>query len=1033
MFRFCVKSSSRLIQPGSLISSPLCFQKHFSTSAKELFTPTDLFASRHLGSKDEDIQRMLQTIGFTSLEEMSNHIVPSSIRHSKPLDLKSKDTRSETELLSELREIVSQNEVKRSFIGLGFHNSHTPKIILRNILENPAWYTAYTPYQAEISQGRLEMLLNFQTMVGDLTGLKFANASLLDEGTAASEALLLSSHAYQKPKTLSADKAAKAEQTYFVSRLCHPNTIEVVKTRSEALGHQVIVGDHETFDFEANPVCGALIQYPTTEGTVLDYAQLVERVHKTGGLVACATDLLSLTLLKPPGEFGCDIAIGNSQRFGVPLGFGGPHAAFMAVQNSNLQRKMPGRIIGVSKDSRGKAALRLTLQTREQHIRRDKATSNICTAQALLAIVATSYALFHGPSGLKQIAERTHKISVLLSHLLEKIGFKNVNPVYFDTIHVPVPNADRLMKEAEKNGLNLRKLTEKSVSISLDETVTFQDIRSIVKTFSDINGNNTAVRELNLNDLTNSVESIICQTHNEGKKFVRSSEFLTHEIFHRYHTEHEFLRYINRLVAKDYSLIHGMIPLGSCTMKLNATSEMIPITWPEISNIHPFSPESQLKGYHQLISSLEQDLCRITGFAAVSLQPNAGSQGEYSGLLVIKQYFRSIGQESRNICLIPSSAHGTNPASAVMVGFKVVVINCLDNGYINVDHLKTLIAQYSSQIAAIMVTYPSTFGVYEENIREICDLVHQAGAQVYMDGANMNAQVGLTSPGEIGADVCHLNLHKTFCIPHGGGGPGVGPVCVAKHLVPFLPSKPTSSNVSLPNYHSNSSINTSEFDHTPNKGIPTGPVCSTPYGSASILPISWMYINLMGEAKLKKATQVAILNANYMKTRLDPYYLIKFTSNTKRVAHEFVIDLRPLKKTANVEAEDVAKRLIDYGFHAPTMSWPVPGTLMVEPTESESKEELDRFVDAMISIREEIREIEEGKLKIEESALAGAPHTVDVVSSSEWNRKYSREQAAYPSDWSKRAKFWPSVGRVDNTYGDRHVVCSCPPLSDYQS
>ncbi len=947
--------------------------------------PTDRFEHRHIGPQDDEIAQMLEHMGFASLDALINKVVPAQIRLKQPLQLGK--GKGEHELIQELRAIASQNKIFRSYIGMGYSGCITPPVILRNILENPGWYTQYTPYQAEIAQGRLEALLNFQTVIKDLTGLDIANASLLDEGTAAAEAMAMS-YNVQKKKTAT---------TFFVSERCHPQTIEIIHTRAVPLGIKVVVGDHQTFTFAEGTTFGALLQYPATDGSIQDYQAFIEQAHAAGALVTVATDLLSLTLLTPPGEFGADIAVGNSQRLGVPLGYGGPHAAFFATK-ATYQRKIPGRIVGLSHDVHGNDALRLALQTREQHIRRDKATSNICTAQVLLAVTASMYAVYHGPAGLKQIAERVHLLTAVLATGLKQLGFELVSEQYFDTLQVKLGSLK--VKEVEMRSqahqINLRSVDVHTVGISLDETTTATDLLDILKVFSD--------EALSLEDLAATAKTSL------PENLQRTSPYLTHPVFNQHHSETELLRYMQRLQNKDLSLTTSMIPLGSCTMKLNATSEMLPVTWPEFGQIHPFAPVEQTQGYQELFRQLEHSLAEITGFAGISLQPNAGSQGEYSGLLVIRQYHASRGDHHRTICLIPDSAHGTNPASAVMAGMKVVVVGCDPFGNIDVDDLKQKAEQHRENLAALMVTYPSTHGVFEEEIQEICQVIHNCGGQVYMDGANMNAQVGLCRPGDIGADVCHLNLHKTFCIPHGGGGPGMGPIGVQAHLVPFLPTHPVIS------------IGSKE-------GI--GAVSAAPWGSPSILPISWVYISLMGAEGLKKATEVAILNANYIAQRLEKHYPVLFKGKTGMVAHECILDLRQLKKTAGIEVDDIAKRLIDFGFHAPTVSWPVPGTIMVEPTESESKAELDRFCEAMISIRAEIAEIELGQCDRNDNPLKHAPHTAEVVISDTWEHSYSREQAAYPEPWVRDAKFWPAVGRVDNAYGDRNLVCSCPSMDAY--
>jgi glycine dehydrogenase len=918
------------------------------------------FADRHIGPSLEDIQEMLRVVGFPTLDTMIDAAVPQQIRLKKPLALP--QPRGEQELLAELKAIVSKNQVCRSYIGMGYYDCITPPVIQRNILENPGWYTQYTPYQAEISQGRLEALLNFQTMVADLTGLEIANASLLDEATAAAEAVTMC-YGLQ---------GREGRNVFFVSDSCHPQTIAVVRTRALPIGIEIIVGDHAKFALNEK-VFGVLLQYPATDGGILDYGPFIRAVHERKALAVVATDLLALTLLKPPGEFGADIAVGSAQRFGVPMGYGGPHAAFFATRDT-YKRHMSGRLVGVSKDIHGNPALRLALQTREQHIRREKATSNICTAQVLLAIMASMYAVYHGPEGLKKIARRVHALATALA---AAHGEPQKEP-FFDTL--------RFRRAPKPQDLNTREYPDGSWGVSFDETATAEDLRRLA-------GSNVEIL-----------------SGSDFGTFARTTPFLTHPVFNRYHTEHEMLRYIKRLEAKDLSLTTSMIPLGSCTMKLNATAEMLPLTWPEIGRLHPFAPREQTGGYQTLFQQLETWLVEITGFAAVSLQPNAGSQGEYTGLLVIREYQKQRGQDHRNVCLIPLSAHGTNPASAVMAGFRVVAVGCDTQGNIDVTDLRAKAQAHRDDLGALMVTYPSTHGVFEETIREVCQIVHDNGGQVYMDGANMNAQVGLCRPGDMGADVCHLNLHKTFCIPHGGGGPGMGPIAVAGHLAPYLPKHPL-AEVGGP------------------QGI--GPVSAAPWGSASILTIPWMYIALMGGEGLTAATKIAILNANYIAKRLEPHFPTLYKGHGDLVAHECIIDCRQFKATVNVEVEDIAKRLIDYGFHAPTMSWPVPGTLMIEPTESESKAELDRFCDAMIAIHAEIKAIESGSMDRTDNPLKNAPHIAQAVVVDKWEHPYSREQAAFPTPWTREHKFWPSVGRVDNVYGDRHVVCTCLPVEAY--
>lgn len=956
----------------------------------DFLSPTDTFIHRHLGPTDADVGEMLGTLGLQSLEALTAATVPSDIRLHKELDLPLH--RGEQAVLQEIRSIAAQNTLYRSLIGMGYHDCVTPGVIQRNIFENPAWYTQYTPYQAEISQGRLEALVNFQTLVTDLTGLPLANASLLDEATAAAEAMAM---------CLAISRSAGSERKeFFVSHDCHPQTIAVMQTRAEPLGMTLHRGQTQTLDFSNPQLAGILLQYPATDGSVVDYSELVTKAHAAGVLVVVATDLLALTLLRSPGEFGADIAIGSTQRFGVPLGFGGPHAAFLSTAES-FKRQMPGRIVGVSKDATGKPASRLSLQTREQHIRREKATSNICTAQVLLAIMASMYAIYHGPEGLRRIAERVHGMAVVLAEGLRKLGFEVATEAYFDTILVRLTKAQAnlILARANKACINLRSHEDHSIGIALDEVSTEEEIRRLLEIFA---GHDHL--PFQVKDLSHSV------TTGFPANLSRTSTYLTHEVFNRYHSEHEMLRYIHRLEAKDLSLVHSMIPLGSCTMKLNATSEMLPVTWPEFSRLHPFAPQVQTKGYQELFRQLEAWLAEITGFSSVSLQPNAGSQGEYTGLMVIRAYHRSCGDLHRDVCLIPVSAHGTNPASAAMAGMTVVAVACDQQGNVNLADLEAKAAQHRDRLSALMLTYPSTHGVFEADVRRICQIVHTHGGQVYMDGANMNAQVGLCRPGDIGADVCHLNLHKTFCIPHGGGGPGMGPIGVARHLAPFLPGHPVT------HLGGQNSI---------------GPVSAAPYGSPSIVTISWVYIALMGRDGLTKATQVAILNANYMAKRLEKYYPILYRGTAGFVAHEFILDLRQFKETAGVEAMDVAKRLMDYGFHAPTVSFPVAGTLMIEPTESESRAELDRFCEALILIHAEIQAIVEGRQPRTNNLLKNAPHTAQVVTASEWTRPYSREQAAFPAPWVRDHKFWPSVSRIDEAYGDRHLVCTCPPIESY--
>jgi glycine dehydrogenase len=944
------------------------------------------FARRHVGPNDDEVAAMLSEVGFESLGTLIDAAVPKNIRLGRQLELP--EPKSETDALAELRAIAERNKVVRSFIGAGYSDCITPPVIQRNILENPGWYTAYTPYQAEIAQGRLEALLNFQQMIIDLTALDIANASMLDEATAAAEAMSLC-HA-----------VAPNRKTFFVADNCHPQTIAVVQTRAKPLGIEIKIGDYSRFKFDES-VFGALVQYPATDGAIYDYVDFVRQAHDTGALVVVAADILALTLLKPPGEFGVDVAVGNTQRFGVPLGFGGPHAAYFATRDQ-YKRHMPGRLVGVSHDAEGRPAYRLALQTREQHIRRDKATSNICTAQVLLAVIASMYVVYHGPKGLRAIAERVHRLTSQLADGLRALGCTLTHENFFDTVRVEVESSEVILEHAARADCNLRALSPRAIGISFDETTTPRDIELLMSIFR-----GTAVRDLADDNLGEPPIRI-------PQSAIRNSQFLTHPIFNTHDTETEMLRYLKKLESRDLSLTTSMIPLGSCTMKLNATAEMFPISWPEISKLHPFAPTEQTAGYKQICEQLEDWLAEITGFDAISLQPNAGSQGEFAGLLAIREFHASRGEADRNVCLIPTSAHGTNPASAVMAGFNVVSVACLKDGDIDLADLRAKADQYARDLAALMVTYPSTHGVFEPTIREICDIVHAHGGQVYMDGANMNAQCGLCSPGDYGADVCHLNLHKTFCIPHGGGGPGVGPIGVAKHLVSFLPSA------------ANIDHRTSTTEHR------VGPVAAAPYGSASILTITWMYIRMMGPEGLKQASEVAILNANYIAKRLDSYFPVLFKGKHGLVAHECIVDLRQWK-SVGIEVEDVAKRLMDYGFHAPTVSFPVAGTMMIEPTESEPKHELDRFCDAMISIHAEMEAIASGKQDRQNNLLKNAPHTARQIASDKWDRPYSREQAAFPAPWTREHKFWPVVARIDNVYGDRNLFCSCPPVEDFEN
>ena len=958
-------------------------------------SPPDQFPTRHIGPRPEDVAEMLRVLGVPSLDKLIDDVVPPEIRLARALQLPPSVT--ELELLEELQALGAQNQIWRSFIGMGYADCITPPVIQRNILENPGWYTQYTPYQAEISQGRLEALLNFQTMIADLTGLPIANASLLDEATAAAEAMTM---LHAVAPAAAADKPA---QTFLVSDACHPQTIDVVRTRAQPLGIDVVVADVETFDFAHGGVFGVLVQYPSTDGALRDPRALCARAHAAGALVVMAADLLALTVLTPPGELGADVAVGRAQRVGVPLGYGGPHAAVLSTKDEWV-RKMPGRIIGVSKDAHGHVALRMALQTREQHIRREKATSNICTAQVLLAVVASMYGVYHGPKGLRAIASRVAGFTTVLARGLSRLGITVKHAAFFDTLRVEGSAADvtAWIHAAEARRMNLRRLDARAVGVSLDETTRAEDVQALWDVFAKA-GSGDAKPRFTVADLAREIAD--GDAVSAPADLRRTSAYLTHPVFNRHHSETEILRYMRRLESRDLSLTRSMIPLGSCTMKLNATAEMVPITWPSWNRLHPFAPVAQAAGYRVIFKQLETMLAEITGFAGVSLQPNAGSQGEYAGLLVIRQYHRSRGQETRDICLIPSSAHGTNPASAAMAGYRVVVVACDDRGNVDLGDLARKAAEHRDRLAALMVTYPSTHGVFEQEIKKICAIVHEHGGQVYMDGANMNAQVGLCRPGDIGADVCHLNLHKTFCIPHGGGGPGMGPIGVAKHLAPFLPRHPV--------------VETGGAE-----GI--GAISAAPWGSASILLISWAYIRMMGADGLTEATRIAILNANYIAKRLDASYPVFYRGEKGFVAHECIVDMRHLKKLAGVDVEDVAKRLIDYGFHAPTMSFPIPSTMMIEPTESEPKAELDRLCDAMIAIRGEIAEIEDGKAPREGNVLKNAPHTAAFLLASEWTAPYSREKAAFPLPSLRDDKFWPAVARLNNVLGDRKLFCSCP-------
>ncbi len=967
-----------------------------SRTHRDPLDPTDTFARRHLGPRDADIAGMLAELGFGSVDELIAATIPASIRMAAPLQLDDPTNtgqfreRGEHETLVALRAIASRNEVWRSFIGMGYSGTIVPGVILRNVLESPAWYTAYTPYQPEISQGRLEALLNFQTMITELTGLGVANASMLDEATAAAEAMTMC-------RAITGGRSA-----FFVANTCHPQTIAVVETRASGVGIEVVIEDPMTADFTAREYAGVLVQYPDTNGTLHDWTALAARAHAAGAQVVAACDPLALTLFAPPASWGADIAVGSAQRLGVPMGFGGPHAGFMATRVEHV-RRMPGRLIGVSRDRHGAPALRLAIQTREQHIKRDRATSNICTAQVLLAVMAGLYGTYHGPDGLVKIARRVRHATATLANGITALGHTIAPGTWFDSLRITLAgtNAAAVTSCASSLKINLRSFADGSLGVTLDETVASTDIDDLLACFaagtkgsrSNASGPNT----------TPAIPSAL----------ERRGTFMTQDVFNTHHSETDLLRYIKRLESKDLSLCHSMIPLGSCTMKLNATSELLPVSWPEFGALHPFAPREQWKGYGELFKTLESWLASITGFAAVSLQPNAGSQGEYAGLMAIRAYHASRGERARNACLIPESAHGTNPASAIVAGMKVVAVRCDAQGNIDLADLKAKATEHASDLSACMVTYPSTHGVFEEGIRELCDIVHAAGGQVYLDGANLNALVGLVRPAELGADVCHLNLHKTFCSPHGGGGPGVGPIGVAKHLAPFLPGHP----VATPLNAGDCSI---------------GPVSAAPYGSSSILPISWMYVAMMGAAGLTRATQVAILNANYVMKRLDGHYKVVYTNHNGRCAHECIIDCREFEATSGVRNEDIAKRLMDFGFHAPTMSWPVPGTLMIEPTESESREELDRFCEALLTIRREIRAIEAGTWPRDDNPLKGAPHTAAEVSSNEWKHPYPREVAAYPAPWLRQFKFWPAVGRVDNPYGDRNLVCTCDGMDAHK-
>ena len=963
-----------------------------STPSLEQLRQAEDFASRHIGPNDAEIASMLGTLGLDSLDALIERAVPEAIRTTERLGLPG--GRTEQDVLGELREMADANEIRKSLIGLGYHGCITPNVILRNVLENPGWYTAYTPYQPEISQGRLEALLNFQTMVMDLTAMEIANASLLDEATAAAEAMAMCRH------------VNRAESdTFFVAADCLAQTIAVVRTRARPLGIEVIVGDAAR-DLGAGPVFGGLVQYPSRTGAIGDPGAAVEAIHAAGGLAVVASDPLALILLTPPGELGADVVVGSSQRFGVPLGFGGPHAAFFATRDA-YKRAMPGRLVGQSVDARGRPAYRLALQTREQHIRREKATSNICTAQVLLAVMASMYAVYHGPERLRTIARRVHRLAAVFAEGLRQQGRTIVNESFFDTLTIAVPGeADAILERAGAAGYNLRRDDADTLGVSFDETVGVAELARLWAAFGGPGAAALSPRD---------IEAAAANGVPEPMR--RTSAFLTHPVFNSAHSETEMMRYLRRLQEKDVALDRSMIPLGSCTMKLNAAVEMIPVTWPGFAAVHPFVPPEQARGYRRLVDGLEEMLERITGFAAVSLQPNAGSQGEFAGLLAIRAYHRSRGEGDRGLCLIPSSAHGTNPASAVMAGCAVAMVECDDRGNVDVDDLRAKAERHASELAALMVTYPSTHGVFEERIGEVCDIIHRYGGQVYMDGANLNALVGVCRPAELGPDVMHINLHKTFCIPHGGGGPGVGPIGVKAHLAPFLPSHP------LPSHPVNAEAG-------PPGGV--GPIAAAPWGSAGILPISWAYIALMGEDGLRRATEVAILNANYIAHRLAAHYPVLYTGPGGLVAHECIIDTRPLQAEAGITVEDIAKRLMDYGFHAPTMSWPVASTLMIEPTESESKKELDRFCAAMIGIRKEIARVERGEWERDDNPLKNAPHSIDDIAADDWTHPYSREEAAFPVPDLRREKYWPPVSRIDQAHGDRHLVCARPPLDSYR-
>eukprot|EP00124_Ichthyophonus_hoferi_P002735 Ihof_evm6s199 gene=Ihof_evmTU6s199 len=985
LFLYSVSMGSALAAHGQRVASPTvrllavvaARKLHASATSNSAFALSTTFADRHIGPSDADIKEMLKTLNLGSLEELVAKTVPKKIQLNR--DMKMDAPLTETELLTRLKAIASKNEGFRSFLGMGYSNTNVPSVILRNILENPGWYTQYTPYQPEVAQGRLESLLAYQTMITDLTGLPMTNSSLLDEASACAEAMAMCG-------------SLKKGRTFFIDERVHPQNIALVKTRAEPFGIKVVVGDVNKADYSKGDVCGVLVQYPNTDGHLADLSTLTKKIHDGGALVVAATDLLALTKIVPPGEWGADIALGNCQRFGVPMGYGGPHAAFITTRNEFV-RKLSGRITGVSKDADGNPAYRLSLQAREQHIRREKATSNICTAQALLANVSVFYGIYHGPKGLKDIADRVHLMTATLAAGVKEAGHSLQSESYFDTLRINLngTSVDEVIRKAEQEHINLRKFDDNSVGVALDETVTEQDLNQLLSIFG----------------VNHKAEELVATVPKNGipEALVRSTPFMEHPVFNSYHSETDLLRYCKRLENKDISLCHSMIPLGSCTMKLNATTELIPMTWPEFSNVHPFAPVSQTKGYQQLFQELRKDLCEVSGYDEVSLQPNSGANGEYTGLMTIRAYMKDIGQSQRNVCLIPQSAHGTNPASANMAGMDVVTVKNLPDGSIDMDDLRQKAEQHKETLAACMITYPSTYGIFEEGVVDVCKIIHANGGQVYLDGANMNAEVGLARPGDMGADVSHFNLHKTFAIPHGGGGPGMGPIGVKAHLAPYLPGNPV-------------------VDMAGPKSL--GSTSAAPWGSASILPISWAYIKMMGAKNLAKASQVAILNANYMAKRLEGQYDILFHGTQGMCGHEFILDARGFQKTSGVEVIDIAKRLQDYGFHSPTMSFPVTGTLMVEPTESESKAELDRFCDALISIRQEIRDIEQGKADKHDNVLKGAPHTAQCVVSENWLHKYTRQQAVYPTQWSKMNKFWPTVRRIDDVYGDRHLKCTLP-------